>query len=224
MTRTQQFRHRLLCSGISVNPAIRLLICLMVLSGCATVAPVIDESLRHNALEGNVRAQYEIGLKYDQAAHSGWGNMLYWDEAEAWFEMAARQGDARAQYRLAAYYFSRRHDYRQSFRLNQLAAQQGLADAQYSLGMHYGQAWGTEQNLILAYKWIALANEGGIIGGSLADTEWLIWKGKMSADQIAEGKRLAAEHTATYGKSQSIASMNQMPNQRMQPDAAKPRR
>lgn len=207
MSRTQQFRHRLLCSGIAVNPVIRLLICLVVLSGCATVAPAIDETLRQNALDGNVRAQYEIGLKYDQAAHSGWGNMLYWDEAEVWFEMAARQGDARAQYRLASYYFSRRQDYSQSFRLNQLAAQQGLADAQYSLGMHYGQAWGTEQNLVLAYKWIALANEGGMVGGSLADTEWLIWKGKMSADQIAEGKRLAAEHTATYGKSQSIASM-----------------
>ena len=53
---------------------------------------------------------------------------------------------------------------------------------------------------------------------------WFSLTGKLSADQIAEGKRLAAEHTATYGKSQSIRSMNQMPNKRMQPDAEEPRR
>ncbi len=208
--RVQQFFHQPLRIRYAMPSfaVIRLIICLMILSGCATVLPEIDESLQRDALEGNVQAQYEIGWKYDELAHSGWGgNMPYWDEAAVWYEMAARHGDARAQYRLANYYFNRRRDYSQSFRLNQLAAQQGLAEAQYSLGMHYGQAWGTEQNLVLAYKWIALANEGGVVGGSLADTEWLIWKGKLSADQIAEGKKLAAEHTAAYGKSQSIRKM-----------------
>ncbi len=208
MFRNQYCSCRYLWPGISVNTVIGLLIVLMILCGCAAKTPVIDESLRRSALEGDVRAQYQMGLQYEQAARSGWkGNMLYWDEAAVWYEMASSQGDARAQYHLAIYYFNRRNDYSQSFRLNQLAAQQGLADAQYSLGMHYGQAWGTEQNLVLAYKWIALANEGGVIGGNLADTEWLIWKGKLSAEQIAEGKRLAEEHTAEYGKSRSIRSM-----------------
>ena len=185
----------------------RLFICLVLLSGCATVAPEIDESLRRDALEGSVQAQYEIGLKYREAARSGWDNSFYMDDAAVWFEMAANQSDPRAQYYLATYYFNHRKDYSRSFELNLLAAQQGLAEAQYSLGMHYGQAWGTEQDLVLAYKWIALANEGGLTGGRLADTDWLIWKGKLSAAQIAEGKRLAAEHTAAYGKSQTISSM-----------------
>ena len=155
-----------------------------------------------------MQAQYEMGLKYREAARSGWEvDDTYLDEATLWFEMAASQGDARAQYYLAGHYFGI-NDNRESLRLLQMAAQQGMAEAQYSLGVHYAQAWGTEQNLVLAYKWIALANEGGTKGGSLMDTEWLIWKGKLSAEQIAEGKRLAAEHSQAYGKSQPLLSVH----------------
>ena len=176
----------------------------MILSGCSTAILEIDPSLERQAIAGNVQAQYELGSEYDRYAHSGWGHFEYWDMAAELYELAANQGDARAQYRLSLYYFTVRKDYGKSFTLLQSAAAQGLADAQYSLGMHYGQAWGTQQNLVLAYKWIALANEGGIVGGSLADTEWLIWKANMNADQIAEGRRLAAEHTAEFGKSRSL--------------------
>lgn len=172
-----------------------------------SIAPQIDDHLERQALSGDVQAQYEIGRKYDEAAHAGWGNMSLWDEAATWYRMAADQGDARAQYRLAGYYSSRRQDYDQSFRLYQLAALQNLAEAQYSLGIHYGQARGTEQDLVQAYKWIALANAGGVKGGSLADTDWLVWKGKLSAEQIVEGKRLAAEHTAAFGISHSIRTL-----------------
>jgi TPR repeat protein len=120
--------------------------------------------------------------------------------------MAARQGDAKAHFRMAEYYFNRRSDYNQSFRWLQLPAQKGIAEAQHDLGMHYGQAWGTQQNLVLAYKWMALAFEGGIPDpiGKLADLEWLVSRGKMNPDQITEGQRLAKQHTALYGKSRPI--------------------
>jgi len=179
----------------------------MALYACATTVPEIGESLRQKALVGDVQAQYEMGKKYEKAARAGWGRPEYWPEAERWFELAASQGDARAQYQLSGYYFNLRQDYSQSFKLLTLAAQQGLAEAQYSLGMHYAQAWGTPQDLVLAYKWISLANDGGVKGGSLADTKWLTWKGKMSADQIAEGQQLAAAHTAIYGVSVQIELM-----------------
>jgi len=203
---TRQFPCLPLCSRITAASVINLLIYLMILSGCATTVLEIDDSLQRKALEGNIEAQYEVGMKYHEAAYTGWGSAEYWQKAERWFEMAAGQGEARAQYYLSQYYFGRK-DYRRSFELTQLAARQGMAEAQYSLGMHYGQAWGTQQDLVLAYKWLALANDGGVKGGSLADVEWLIWKGKLTDNQITEGKRLAAEHTRIYGKSQPIKSM-----------------
>ena len=168
-------------SGLTFALVICLLICTMTLSGCATVAPETSESMQRSALDGDAQAQYEMGMKYFDARYDFWrGRAAYWEDAARWFEMAARQGDARAQYRLSQYYFNVRQDYGQSFELTQLAAQQGVAEAQYSLGMHFGQAWGTEQDLVPAYKWIALANDGGVVGGSLADTEWLVWKGELT--------------------------------------------
>lgn len=207
MVPAQHYQPLSLFPGRTAFSVCILLICLMTLCACATTVPEIDESLRQKALEGDVQAQYEMGMKYENAARAGWGRSEYWPEAERWFELAASQGYAKAQYELSGYYFSLRQDYSQSFKLVTLAAQQGLANAQYSLGMHYAQAWGTPQDMVLAYKWILLANEGGLKGGSLADVKWLAWKGKMSADQIAEGHQLAAAHTAIYGVSVQIESM-----------------
>ncbi len=205
----RQFPNLALYSRFSATQVIQLLICLLILSGCATTVLEIEDTLHRKALEGNVNAQYEIGMKYHEAARGGWRwnvDPEYSAIAQQWFEVAASQGDAKAQYQLSNYYFGRK-DYGRSFELTRLAAQQGVADAQYSLGMHYGQAWGTQQNLILAYKWIALANDGGVSGGGLADVEWLIWKGNLTTDQIAEGKRLAAEHIKIYGRSKPIKSL-----------------
>ncbi len=177
------------------------LIALLTVGGCATAPPVIDETLQSRALAGDMSAQYEVGMQWDRAAYKGWGTEEYWQEAERWFQLAADQGEPRAQYKLANYLFNFEQDYRESFRLTKLSAEAGIAEAQYSLGMHYGQAWGTEQDLVLAYKWIALGNAGGIEGGSLADVDWLVWKGKMNTEQVAEGKKLVAEHTQVFGTS-----------------------
>lgn len=208
MTSARQFPCLPICPVEAVFPVIRLLLCLVTFSGCAATVPQIDESLRRSALEGDMQAQYAIGVTYNEAGYAGWGNSEYRQEAARWFEMAASQGDVRSQYYLSQYYFNFLQDYGQSFELTKLAARQGLAEAQYSLGIHYAQAWGTEQDLVLAYKWIALANNGGIKGGSLADVDWLVWKGKMNTEQIAQGQRLAAEHEAMHGKSWSLKSVH----------------
>jgi len=182
-----------------------ILTCVLFGAGCVST-PQIDKILEQEALGGNIAAQYDMGMTYHEARYSFWGKAAYWEDAARWFELAARQGDAKAHYRMAQYYFNVRFDYNQSFRWLQLPAQKGIAEAQHFLGVHYGQAWGTQQNLVLAYKWIALAFEGGVPDpiGKLADLDWLVSRGKMSPDQIDEGQRLAAQHSALYGKSRPI--------------------
>lgn len=173
----------------------------ILIAGCAS-APMIEGSLVQEASKGNVAAQYDIGMKYFDAWNSSFGDKALLDEAARWFEMAARQGDARAHYRMAKL----TADHRQSFEWLQLPAQQGIAQAQHELGVHYAQAWGTPQDLVLAYKWIALAFEGGVPDpvGKLANLDWLVLNGKMRPDQIAEGQRLTREHSALHGISRPI--------------------
>jgi len=188
---------------------ISILFSTVLLIGC-TSPPTINTILRTRALDGDVQAQYEIGEVYYEARYSFFGKAAYWEDAAKWFEMAANQGDAKAHYRLASYYFSHVGDYNQSFKWLRLPAQKGIAEAQHFLGMHYAQAWGTTPSLVLAYMWITLSFEGGVPDpiGKLADLEWLIKRGKMSPKQINEGQLLAAEHTKKYGKSRPINMFN----------------
>ena len=188
---------------------ISILFSIVLLIGCTSL-PTIDTTLQTRALNGDVQAQYEIGEVYYEARYSFFGKAAYWEDAAKWFEMAANQGDAKARYRLASYYFSHLGDYNQSFKWLHLPAQLGIAEAQHFLGMHYAQAWGTPPNLVLAYMWIALSFEGGVPNpiGKLADLEWLIKRGEMSPEQMNEGQLLAAGHTKKYGKSRPMKMFN----------------
>jgi TPR repeat protein len=204
----EQPPHEHIRSKIYAVYVILLLTYMMFIPGCASVSE-IDASLERSAIKGDRKAQYEIGMHYYRARYAFFGKASYWEDAARWFEMAASQGDQRAYYRLAQYYFTVRSDYSESFKRLQLSAQDGIAEAQHFLGMHYAQAWGTPQDPVLAYKWIALAFEGGVQDpiGKLADLDWLVRRGKLTSDQIDEGQRLASDHTAIYGKSRSIEFM-----------------
>jgi TPR repeat protein len=203
------FSHRVLkcfsSKSINIYLSLSFLTSLIVLSSCASSPPVIDEALKSRALLGDAEAQYQIGELY-------YNNPCPWSckediiEGAKWFEMAAQQGNFRAQYQLSQYYFSIKRDYSESFVLLQLPAQHGISEAQHWLGMHYGQAWGTPQNLVLAYKWIALAFEGSAPNpkGRAVGLDWLVERGSMTPDQILEGQRLAAQHAATFGKSKPL--------------------
>jgi TPR repeat protein len=185
--------------------AVSLLSCFTITGGCA-VAPSIDESLKNNALKGDAEAQFEIGEKYYKAVYSFFGDWKYWNDAAQWFELAANQGHIKAQFRLSQYYFNVLSNYERSFSLLQSPAQQGIAEAQHSLGIHYAQGWGTAHDPVLAYKWIALAFEGGVSDpvGDLANLAWLVSRAHMNTDEIAKGQRLATEHSVTFGISRSI--------------------
>lgn len=184
-----------------------LLLFVFLFNGCIAT-PKLDGVLLTQAQEGNAAAQFEIGERYRDAyyASSLRSDFQLWEQAATWYEAAAAQGYAKAQTRLADFYFTFRNDYARSLFWAQSAAVQGIAEAQYSLGMHYGQGWGTPQDLVIAYKWMALAFEGDIPNpiGKLANLEWLVKRGKMSPEQIGQGQKLAAEHTANYGRSRPM--------------------
>jgi len=174
----------------------------LLLAACSS-APVIEQGLQDEAARGNPQAQYQIGESYYQGVYSFFGNWADWQDAAHWFSLAAAQGHVKAQFRLSQYYFNARADYRSSFFWLQSPAREGIAEAQHWLGLHYAQGWGTPVDLVLAYKWLWLAFEGNVpdVIGDLAGLDWLVRRGGMTPEQIAEGQRLALQHQAEKGKS-----------------------
>jgi len=228
-----KFSWEVFSSGWITRTILAAFLILVILNnGCAVKTPDIDQSLRAKALEGNAQSQYEVGEQYSDAWYSSFSlfdnNQDLREEAAVWYEMAANQGHAEAQYKLSLFYFQK--DREKSFYWTKRAAMQGLSEAQSSLGWHYGQAWGTPQDLVQAYKWLALSyrGEGGLqelfrqcdrpinmfnpkwiidikkMSTAQSGLELLIHKGQMSPEQIAEGRRLALENEPKYGKARSI--------------------
>ena len=70
------------------------------------------------------------------------------------------------------------------------AADQGNTEAQYALGVFYDQGYGVAKNYVEAHKWFVLASSSGHAGAAARIEENEIL---LSAEQIAEGQRLAAE-------------------------------
>ena len=114
-------------------------------------------------------------------------------QARQWFEKAAAQGLAVAQYKLGYLYAEGQgvpQDYVRAREWYERAATQGLAVAQYNLGYLYAEAHGVPQDYIQAHKWYNLAGANGDKeAASLRDA----LAKKMTQDQIAEAQRLARE-------------------------------
>ena len=88
------------------------------------------------AEQGDVEAQYNLGLMYDL----GNGVPQDYKQAVKWFKLAAEQGEAEAQFNLAQMYYEGQgiaQDYKEAEKLFQLSAEQGDAEAQCNLGMMY---------------------------------------------------------------------------------------
>ena len=97
------------------------------------------EALRPAAEQGNVGAQYSLGLRY----LNGEGVLQDHAEAASWFRLAADQGHAGAQSNLGVMYQHGRgvqQDDGEAARWYRLAADQGDASAQFHLGQMYGFA------------------------------------------------------------------------------------
>ena len=141
------------------------------------------------AEEGKPDAQYKLGRMYRQ------GEGVPKDDREAvkWFLLAAEQGDAEAQYNLGVMYSKGEgvaEDDREAVKWYRKAAAQGLAPAQHNLGVMYANGRGVPEDYVKAYAWLNLAaaqgDESAVKGKDLL-------RSRMTAEQVAEAQKLAAE-------------------------------
>ena len=116
------------------------------------------------AKAGNAQAQTRLGLLY----YNGQGVRESNADAVIWFERAARQGLAEAQYQLANMYTFGMASVPADTDPSRIAAQwyfeaanQGHAEAQYSLGILFLTGSGVTQSNEEANKWIARAAQQG---------------------------------------------------------------
>lgn len=125
------------------------------------------------------------------------------EQAEAFqlYRVAAEQGIAGAQCRLAVMYAEGQgvvQDDGQSARWFRLAAEQGDAEAQGGLGLAYGTGRGVTQSLVASHMWMTLAAAqltGATRHGALKFRATIA--AAMNSTQLAEAQRLAQEWTPT---------------------------
>ena len=111
--------------------------------------------------------------------------------------MAARQGNADAQYNLGVIYYSGLGvNYGFAAHWFQLAAQQGHVQAQRDLGKMYERGQGVMPDYVEAYQWLKLAQ---LQEDEEAGRELKACAASMTPDQIAAAEKLVQE-VQTRGK------------------------
>jgi TPR repeat protein len=116
--------------------------------------------LRPLAAQGNVRAQYNIGVMY----RDGNGVTRNYQEALKWYRLAADQGHVGAQYNIGHLYDAGQgvtQSYQEALKWYRLAADQGNAGAQNNIGHLYSNGQGVTQDYQEALKWYRLAADQG---------------------------------------------------------------
>ncbi len=150
------------------------------------------------AEQGFAEAQFSLGFMYAN------GRGVPQDDSETvrWYRLAAEQGYASAQSNLGFMYANGRgvpQDDAEAVRWYRLAAEQGVADAQGNLGSMYGNGRGVSQDYVEAHMWANLAAAQS--SGEDRD-RWVknrdINAANMTAEQIAEARRLAREWDAAH--------------------------
>jgi uncharacterized protein len=146
--------------------------------GGSPLSPV--QALRASAEQGNVEAQFSLGLLYEH------GRGLPKDQGEAvqWYRRAAMQGDMFAQNSLGDNYWEGTgvpKDDREAVRWWRLAADKGFSPAQHSLGkILAGGGQGVAVDKPQGYMWLMLAaaqgdeeaaRQGGLLARQLGPSE-----------------------------------------------------
>ena len=137
------------------------------------------------AILGNATAQFNIGYMHE----FGEGVTQNHEIAAKWYELAADQGDARAQHSLGGYYFTS-GSYVSATKWYTRAAEQGLAEAQADLGASYGLGQGVPQNYIYAHMWSNISSLTGFDKGVRLTAEL---EEVMSPTEISIAQYLAQE-------------------------------
>jgi TPR repeat protein len=139
------------------------------------------------AEQGNADAQVLLGRMYLM----GQGVTQDRDQAMKWFKAAAVQGNADAQFLLGSLLLLPQKDVGEGMKWLRLSADQGMRDAQYLLGKTYLQGIkDAPQDLVQAAMWLLLAAKGNT---EFYQNELRSAEGRLTADQLAKAKSLAAE-------------------------------
>lgn len=126
---------------------------LMLLSGVVLAAEVDLASLRAQAEAGDAYAQLNLGAAYDNAPAAERDI----EQAIHWYQRAAEQGVAEAQFNLAHLLVEEEISASAAAEWMQKAAEQGMADAQYLLGVIYAEGIGVEMDDTKAKLWLKRA-------------------------------------------------------------------
>ena len=114
-------------------------------------------------------------------------------EAVQWYQKAADQGLASAQYSLGLAYYDGQgvqQDFKEAVTWYRKAANQGDAKAQYKLGVMYDNGEGVLEDNVTAYAWWNIAAANG--GKSAKDNKPKIAK-NIIPEQIAKAEDLLIE-------------------------------
>jgi len=159
------------------------------------------------AKQGEARAQYDLGVLYDE----GKGVPQDYTEAVRWFRLAAEQGNAKAQYNMADMYGKGKgvpQDFKKEAKWYRLAAEQGLARTQYNLGHMYENGRGVPQDYAEALKWYHKAAEQGLV---LAQFNLGVMYGNgmgVPQDYVLAYKWLSLSASQFQGKRHEVAVRN----------------
>jgi TPR repeat protein len=148
------------------------------------------------ARQGNVRAQYDMGVMYQR----GEGVAQDYKEAAKWYALAAAQGDEDAQNNLGGLYdqgYGVPQDYKQAQKWYRLSAAAGDAGALNNIGVLYLKGHGVAQDNVRAYLWESLA---AAHGNPQASKNIALFQRAMSPAQIAQAKAMAAKCEASKYK------------------------
>jgi TPR repeat protein len=152
--------------------------------------------LRPLADQGDAWAQTSIALMY----RDGEGVAKNLAEAAKYYRLAAEQGDVAGQFEIAIMYEIGEgvaQSYTEAAAWYKRAADRGHAEAQAAMAQLYRDGRGVAQNYVLAHMWFSLAIKQGKLwaGATTADRDAMA--SKMTAAQIAEAQRLAAQWKPT---------------------------
>jgi TPR repeat protein len=151
------------------------------------------EEWRPLAEQGNVSAQFNLALMYD----NGEGVLKDDTEAARWYRLAADQGYAKAQHNLGVMHDNGEgvvKDNREAARLFRLSAEQGYSAAQYNLGVKYSEGEGVLKDIITAHMWWNIASANG---DDAAPSRRNQIETQMTREQIADATERARDCMAS---------------------------
>jgi TPR repeat protein len=120
-------------------------------------AEVSPDSLRAQAQQGDAWAQLNLGAAYD----NGIGVPRDVNKAIHWYQKAAEQGVAEAQFNLAHLLVDEDISTARAAKWMAKAAEQGMVDAEYLMGVIFAEGIGVARDDAEARRWLQKAIEQG---------------------------------------------------------------